>query len=71
MFKPSITVHKSNDGVVKVLEASEDATKCLDAYHNCEEPGEVVYIRKGHTDKMKRIIESESPPAKKATKAKK
>ena len=55
MFKPSVTIHRSSKGVVKVLECSEDAGKCLDAYKACEEPGEIVYIRKGHVDKQKKV----------------
>lgn len=55
MFKPSITVHKSKDGEVKVLVASEDAGKCLQVYNDCKSAGEVVYIRKGYTDKMKKV----------------
>jgi len=60
MFKPSVTIHRSAKGVVKVLECSEDAGKCLDAYKSCTEPGEIVYIRKGYTDKMKKVIVSPS-----------
>ena len=56
MFKPSVTIHRSAKGVVKVLVCSEDAGKCLDAYKSCIEPGEIVYIRKGHTDKQKKVI---------------
>lgn len=59
MFKPSVTVHKSPDGVLKVLECSVDATVCLEVYKACTEPGEVVYIRKGFTEKRKKIA---SPP---------
>jgi len=51
------------------LECSEDAGKCLDAYKACEEPGEIVYIRKGHTDKQKKVIGQPAPI--KAKKAKK
>jgi hypothetical protein len=68
MLKPSVTIHRSAKGVVKVLECSEDASKCLDAYKACEEPGEIVYIRKGHTDKQKKIIGQPVPKAKKAKK---
>jgi len=69
MFKPSVKIHRSAKGDVKVLECSEDAGKCLDAYKACEEPGEIVYIRKGHTDKQKKVIGQPAPI--KAKKAKK
>ena len=69
MFRPSVTIHRSAKGVVKVLECSEDAGKCLDAYKTCQEPGEIVYIRKGHTDKQKKVIGQPVPV--KAKKAKK
>tara|TARA_R110000772_G_scaffold212200_1_gene322745 strand:- start:256 stop:459 length:204 start_codon:yes stop_codon:yes gene_type:complete len=67
-MKPSVTIHRSASGVLKVLECSEDASKCLDAYKACEEPGQIVYIRKGHTDKQKKIV---GQPALKPKKAKK
>ena len=70
MFKPSITVHKSNDGEVKVLIVSEEAADCLQAYHECEEAGEIVYIRKGHTDKQKKVVAGE-PKIKAKRRAKK
>lgn len=65
MFKPSATVHKSPSGELKVLVCSEDASKCLDAYKSCTEPGELVFIRKGHVDKIKKIDGVELVPAKK------
>ena len=68
MLKPSVTIHRSEKGVVKVIECSEDAGKCLDAYKTCTEPGEVVYIRKGHIDKMKKVEAVEKKPTKKAAK---
>lgn len=55
MFKPSVTIHRAENGDVKVLECSLDADVCVKAYKECTEPGEVVYIRKGHTDKQKKI----------------
>ena len=55
MFKPSATLHKSPQGVVTVLACSEDSTVCLEAYKDCTEPGELVYMRKGHMDKFKHI----------------
>ena len=64
MFKPSVTIHRSEKGVVKVLECSEDAGKCLDAYKSCTESGEVIYIRKGHLDKMKKVEAVELKPKK-------
>ena len=67
MFKPSATIHRSAKGVVKVLECSEDAGKCLDAYKSCKEAGEIVYLRKGHIDKMKKVIAA--PKAEKPKKA--
>ena len=57
----------SAKGVVKVLVCSEDAGKCLDAYKSCQEPGKIVYIRKGHIDKRKTVIVE---PEAKAVKAK-
>ena len=64
MFKPSVTIHRSAKGVVKVLECSEDAGKCIDAYKACKEAGEVIYIRKGHLDKMKKVEAVELKPKK-------
>jgi len=55
MFKPSATLHKSPEGVITVIECSEDANVCLGAYKACQEPGEVAYIRKGHIDKFKKV----------------
>ena len=55
MFKPSATFHKSPQGDVSVLVCSEDSTVCLEAYKDCTEPGELVYMRKGHMDKFKQI----------------
>ena len=66
MFKPSATIHRSAKGVVKVLECSEDAGKCLDAYKGCKEAGEIVYLRKGHIDKMKKVIAAPKPKKAKA-----
>ncbi|MEM6885886.1 MAG: hypothetical protein AAF571_12725, partial [Verrucomicrobiota bacterium] len=54
MFKPSATIHKSPAGEVKVLECSEDAQLCLEAYLNCEDPGELIYIRQGSIEKHKK-----------------
>ena len=64
MFKPSATIHRSPKGVVTVLVCSEDAGKCLDAYRTCTESGTVVYIRKGHTDKSKKVESKEELAAK-------
>ena len=52
MLKPSVTIHKSPEGELKVLVCSEDANECLIAYKGCTEPGEVIYIRKGHDNKV-------------------
>lgn len=68
MFKPSATVHKSPSGALKVLVCSEDASKCLDAYKQCTEAGEVAYIRKGYIDKLKKIEAEAKKPTKKTTK---
>lgn len=57
MFKPSITVHKSKSGKLKVLAISEYAAECLEAYKNCAEPGQVMLIIKGAKDKFKKIPE--------------
>lgn len=63
MLKPSVTIHKSPEGELTVLVCSEDATVCLDAYKACDEPGEVIYIRKGFTDKRKKVISKEPKEA--------
>jgi len=55
MFKPSATLHRSPQGVITVLVCSENPTECLQAYKDCTEPGQLVYMRKGHMDKFKHI----------------
>ena len=63
MLKPSATFHKSPSGKLSVIESSADASICLEAYKNCIEPGEVVFLRKGQIDKFKKIdgIKVEKP----------
>ena len=70
MLKPSVTIHKSPEGELKVLVCSEDANECLIAYKGCTEPGEVIYIRKGFLDKRKKVIKQDQPkePVKKVAK---
>ena len=55
MFKPSATLHRTQQGVITVLACSDDSALCLEAYKDCTEPGELVYMRKGHMDKFKHI----------------
>lgn len=64
MFKPSATIHRDPKGKVKVLVCSEDFQKCIDAYKECTESGDVVLIRKGHFDKSKKVESKEQIAAK-------
>ena len=64
MFKPSLTVHKSPKGVVKVLVCSESAGEAIDAYKACSEPGEVQLIQRGHFQKSKKVASKEQIAAK-------
>jgi|9_EtaG_2_1085328.scaffolds.fasta_scaffold80235_1 hypothetical protein len=73
MFKPSLTVHKSDKGELSVLVCSEDAGEAIAAYRECENPGEVQLIIRGHYSKHKKIKAGPEPVkkvAKKATKKK-
>ena len=67
-FKASITIHKSPKGKLTVLEASEDADKCLQSFIGCKEPGELQYHRSGRLEKSKKIPVVEKKATKKATK---
>jgi hypothetical protein len=53
MYIPSVTIHRDIDGKETCLAYGSDATACLQAYLDCEEPGDVVYIRKGQLEKRK------------------
>lgn len=67
MIKVSFTILKPADGSEpKVLACSEDAQVALDAFLNCDEAGEVQYLRKVLHDKRK-----VNAPAKVAKKARK
>jgi hypothetical protein len=59
MFKPSVTIHKSEDGKLEVLECSEDAEVCLKAYKECKKAGQLVYVRKGDLEKRKKVVGAE------------
>lgn len=64
MFKPSLTVHKSPKGKLKVLVCSEDAGEAIKAYDACEDPGEVQLILRGHYQKSKPVESKEQIEAK-------
>ncbi len=66
MFKPSLTIHKSPTGALSVIECSEDAAKCEQAYKDCIEEGEIQYIRNGRLEKQKKIAKRVIPKAKKS-----
>ena len=63
MTKVSITVLKKPSGEIEVLAASDDAQLALDAFLNCNEAGEVQYLRKVTYDKRK--VNTSKPVAKK------
>jgi len=64
MTKVSFTILKPADGSEpKVLACSEDAQVALDAFQNCDEAGEVQYLRKVFYDKRK--VNQSAPVAKK------
>ncbi len=64
MTKVSFTILKPADGSEpKVLACSEDASICLDAFDNCNQAGEVQYMRKVVYDKRK--VNQSGPVAKK------
>jgi len=63
MTKVSITVLKKPSGEVEVLAASDDAQVALDAFLNCNEAGEVQFLRKVDYDKRK--VNAAKPVAKK------
>jgi len=56
MQKPSITIHRSTSGDLKQIAISDDASICFQAFQECNEPGEIIYFRKGVFDKQKKII---------------
>ena len=68
MTKVSITVLKKPSGEVEVLAASDDAQVALDAFLDCNEAGEVQFLRKVDYDKRK-VNESAPVSKKKAKKA--
>ena len=68
MTKVSFTILKPADGSEpKVLACSEDAQVALDAFVNCDEAGEVQYLRKVIHDKRK-VNKPAPAPAKKSAK---
>ena len=71
MFKPSLTVHKSPKGVLKVLVCSEDANEAIDAYKACTDPGEVQLIQRGHFQKQRKIRDLKDEEKRKEAEAKK
>ncbi len=66
MTKVSITVLKKPSGEVEVLAASDDAQVALDAFLDCNEAGEVQFLRKVDYDKRK--VNESAPVAKKKAK---
>jgi len=55
MFKPSLTIHKSPKGALKVIVCSEDADDAVNAYVACKDAGEVQLIVRGTLQKQKKV----------------
>lgn len=68
MKKVSITLLTKPDGQVEVLAASEDAQIAFDAFKDCDEAGEVQFLRKVAYDKRK--VNTAAPKAAKKKSAK-
>jgi|DEB0MinimDraft_6_1074348.scaffolds.fasta_scaffold538668_1 hypothetical protein len=67
MKKVSITLLVKDSGDVKVLAASEDAQVAFEAFLDCDEAGEVQFLRKVGYDKRK-VNTAKPKAAKKAAK---
>lgn len=60
-FKPSVTIHKSAKGILKVLACSEDADDAVKAFETCKDAGEVQLIVRGQLQKQRKIAGGQAP----------